>query len=117
MSNLSILICSWYAFQGFKPLRALPIGHEFVLVAQAPFLNDASRLIGESPRRNLACPNIDKRLKPLVSRVDMWRRMVVVPHAHDDAKKDGKDGHKQPFNRSVGRVRSTILSCATYLGN
>ena len=74
-------------------------------MAQAPFLNDAGSLVGEPSRSDLACPNIDERLKPLVSRVDVWRRMVVVPHAHDDAKKDGEDGHRQLFNQSVDRVR------------
>ncbi len=42
-------------------------------------------------------PNFDESFEALLLDMDVRRRMVVMPHAHDDAKEHGEDRHRVPI--------------------
>jgi hypothetical protein len=87
------MICSLNSFKRLKFLGSLPIIRQFFPVLQAPLLDNRCRLSGQlSPHE---FPYLDTHLcnEALILDMHMRRGMVVVPHAKDHAKKDGKNGH------------------------
>jgi hypothetical protein len=56
---------------------------------QAPVFDDACHLARKLAGANFARGYGDQRFKPLVFHMDVWWRMIVVPHADDDSEKYG----------------------------
>lgn len=81
-------------------LRTLPISTQFVLVSQAPFFHDGSRLAGQAALADFARFNGYQGFKALVLHMNMRWRMVVMPHTDDDAKKNRKNGHGGGFSQT-----------------
>ena len=68
-----------------------------LLVFQAPFLEDGGCFLRQSPLADLPGPNFDEGFETLVLDMDVRRRRIVMPHAHDDAKENGEDRHGVPI--------------------
>lgn len=79
-------------------------------MAQAPFLDDGGGFLGESSFTDFASLNIYQRLESLVLDVNVGRRVIVVPHADDDAEKHRQNGHGQfLFGLSCGDYGVSLL--------
>ncbi len=71
----------------------LPVGNQLLLVTQTPLLDDCSRFLWQTPLGNFSSTDLDKGLKALIFDMYVGWRMIIVPHAHNDAEEDGNNWH------------------------
>lgn len=74
-------------------LGLFPIIEQFRLVKHAPVFHNAGYFSWKLALRDQTGFNRDQSLKPLLLHMDMWWRVIVVPHAHDDSEEDGNRWH------------------------
>jgi hypothetical protein len=86
--RILITVSSLDSVQRLKPLCALPIILKLSLVHQTPFFDDSGDFTWHVAFAHFTCGNFYQRPKSLIFHMDVRRRMIVVPHAHDDSKKD-----------------------------
>ena len=88
-----ITVSSLNPIQRLKSLSTLPNVLPFRLVYRTPFLDDGGDFARQITFADAASGNFDQSLKSLVCHMNVRWRMVVVPHADDDAKEDGEGWH------------------------
>ncbi|MCR4305272.1 MAG: hypothetical protein NUV63_13800 [Gallionella sp.] len=73
-------------FERLKLLCTNPVVLQLPLAHQAPLLHNRSHLARQVASTYSAAGNINQGLKTLIFDMYVRRRVVVVPHANDDAK-------------------------------
>jgi hypothetical protein len=63
------------------------------LMYQTPFFDDGGDLARQFTFAHFACANVNQSLKALVLGMNVWRWMIVVPHADDDSEKNRQGWH------------------------
>jgi hypothetical protein len=79
-----------------ETLRSVPVVEQVRLMGNAPFLHDAGYFTWQLALKHLARLHGHQRFKTLVFSVNVGWRMIVVPHADDDAEEAG-DGWYEKF--------------------
>lgn len=77
-----------------KTLRSVPVIEQVGLVNKAPFLHDGGYFTWQLTLQHLSSLHGHQGFKALVFSVDVDWRVVIVPHADDDAEEAGDGGHE-----------------------
>ena len=72
-----------------KTLRSVPVVKQVSLVGNTPFLHDGGYFTRQLTLQHLASLHGHQGFKTLVFSVDVDWRVVIVPHANDDAEEAG----------------------------
>ena len=73
-------------------MSTLPIIKQLALMRHTPLFDDTRDFSGKLALSNQTRFHLHQRFKSLVLRMDMNGRVVVMPHADDDAEKGGFEG-------------------------
>ena len=71
-----------------------------------PVLHDAQRLARQGTRQHRTVGDHDQRFEALIAGMEMWRPMLAMEHADDDAEEDRDDGHGDGLAQSGGRGKA-----------
>jgi hypothetical protein len=73
-------------------------------VYHRPFQDQAQRPVQQLPLKNFQSPKVDGGFKLAISRMKVWRRMIVEKHSDQDS-----------IERADGRPATIILTTQTFL--
>ena len=92
-NKLIIMISPLNSFERLKILSSPPVIKQFFTMLKTPFLDNRCSSFGQLSLHDLSCLNTDLRDETLIFDMHMGRRMIVVPHANNHAKKDRENRH------------------------
>ena len=76
-----------------ETLRSVPVVEQVSLVGKAPFFHDSGYFTWQLTLQHLASLHGHQRFKALIFSVDVDWRVVIVPHADEDAEEAGDGWH------------------------